>query len=126
VNALIKVGCLASALFFTACGPSQQQIVQYQQREEQRRFQEERENALLPPVLRAKKDFIMYVGSSGLYYSRGGEVARSMAELVDEREVRFMDACRTCAPAAVCEADRITVRRGMGSLAYNPCSNSNY
>jgi hypothetical protein len=32
----------------------------------------------------------------------------------------FMRYCRECAPAAVCEQDRITIRSGRGSDDYNP------
>jgi hypothetical protein len=33
----------------------------------------------------------------------------------------FMRYCTECAPAAVCEQDRITIRSGSGSDDYNPC-----
>lgn len=48
--------------------------------------------------------------------------ARCDAALRDDAEQRFMDACRSCAPAERCEAERAAIKEGSAKRSANPCA----
>jgi hypothetical protein len=99
-----------------ACAPSAQEIMERQRKAEQQRQAELAYEATLTPVQRAKKHFMEAVEADRLF---GGRF--DMSRSVSRAEQEFMSACSACAQPTLCEADRLTVRRGLGSLAYDPC-----